>query len=196
MCSTPLTVRQANPQDNFRCRFRESAFSASDARRGARREHASACRGCVHAQDLDRLVASRAEPVRQPRVELGHLAWPHGDVVLAEDQAHLPGQDVEPLVAVMGAKVAFALGRDDDLPDREPARLLCEREDQPAVARARLESDARVADLRCADQLVERNLIRLGERKQQFEARLPLPALEPRQRALRDARRRGERRSR
>ena len=45
--------------------------------------------GAVHAQDLDRLVVRRPEPVRQTGVELSDLAWPHGDVVLTEDQAHL-----------------------------------------------------------------------------------------------------------
>jgi hypothetical protein len=39
----------------------------------------------VHAEDLDRLVTRRPEPVRYPRVELGDLARAHRDVVLAED---------------------------------------------------------------------------------------------------------------
>ena len=82
-----------------------------------------------------------AEPVRHAGVELCDLAWPHRDVVLAEDQAHLTREHVEPLVALVGAEVALALGRDDDLPDGEPARLLGEREDEPAVAGARLEPD-------------------------------------------------------
>jgi KUP system potassium uptake protein len=44
----------------------------------------------VNAQDLDRLAVRGAEPVRHAGVELGDFAWSHGDVVLAEDQAHLP----------------------------------------------------------------------------------------------------------
>ena len=94
----------------------------------------------MNAQDFDRFAVGRAEPVRKAGVELCDLAWPHGDVVFTENQAHLPGKDVKPLVAVVGAKGAFAFGRDDDLPDREPARLLCERENQPAIPGARLEA--------------------------------------------------------
>ena len=113
----------------------------------------------VDAQDLDRLAVCRAEPVRHAGVELCDLARPHGDVVLAEDQAHLTREHVEPLVALVRAEVALPLGRDHDLPDGEPARLLREREDEAAVAGARLEPDARVADLGRTDQLVERHLI-------------------------------------
>jgi len=60
----------------------------------------------------------------------------------------------------MRAEVALTLGRDDDLPDCQPARLLGERKNQATVPCARLEPDARVANLRGADQLVERNLVR------------------------------------
>jgi hypothetical protein len=74
----------------------------------------------MHAQDLDRLIACWAEPVREARIELGNLARPHCDVVLAQNQPHLAGQDVEPLVAVMSAKLALPFRRDDDLPNGEP----------------------------------------------------------------------------
>ena len=43
-----------------------------------------------------------AEPVRHPGVELGDLARPEHEVVLAEQQAEPAGQDVEPLVALVG----------------------------------------------------------------------------------------------
>jgi hypothetical protein len=46
--------------------------------------------GAVDAEDLDRLVSGRAEPVRQPGVELGDLAGLHRDVVLAEDERISP----------------------------------------------------------------------------------------------------------
>jgi hypothetical protein len=64
----------------------------------------------------------------------------------------------------VGAEVALAFGRDHDLPNGEPGCLLGEREDQAAVAGARLEADPRVADFTCADQFVERNLVGVGER--------------------------------
>jgi hypothetical protein len=43
----------------------------------------------VDAEDLDGLVAHRAEPVRQAGVELGDLARLQGDVLIAEDQPQL-----------------------------------------------------------------------------------------------------------
>jgi hypothetical protein len=64
----------------------------------------------------------------------------------------------------VGTKLSLALGGDDDFPDGEAARLLREREDQTAVAGARLETDTRVANFWRTDQFVERDLIRLGER--------------------------------
>ena len=57
------------------------------ARRGAH-VHAFAVTA-VDAQDLDRLTVGGAEPMRHPGVELGDFAWPHDDVVLTKDQAHL-----------------------------------------------------------------------------------------------------------
>ena len=75
------------------------------------------------------------------------------------------------------------------------ARLLGQREDEPAVAASGLEPDARVADLGRADQLLERHLMGLGEREEQLEAGLALAGFQSRQRALGDAGLRGELRS-
>src|SRR5205823_2505499 len=55
---------------------------------------------------------------------------------------------------------------------------------EPPVAGAGPGPDTRVADRRRADELVEWQVIGLGQGEQQFEARLALPALQPRQRAL------------
>jgi thioredoxin reductase len=147
----------------------------------------------VDAQDLDRIVVRRTEPVRQSRVELGDFAGPHRDVVLAEDQSHLPGQDVQPLVAVVRPKLTLPFRRNDDLPHVHATRLLCQRKDHSAVADARLEPNSRIADVGCADELVERHLMDFGQREEQLEAGLPLAALQPGQRALGDPGLRGER---
>ena len=45
------------------------------------------------AEDLDGVIACGSEPVRQAGVELGDLAGSHGDVVVGQDQPHVPGQD-------------------------------------------------------------------------------------------------------
>jgi len=58
------------------------------AARGGADVHALAVTA-VDAQDLDRLAVGGAEPMRHPGVELGDFAWPHDDVVLTKDQAHL-----------------------------------------------------------------------------------------------------------
>ena len=120
-------------------------------------------------------VASRTEPVREPGVELGDLTGSHRDVVVGEDQAQLPGQHVEPLVAVVGAQLGFAaLGRDDHLPRVLTGRLLGQRHDDAAVADPRLEPDPGIADLGRADELVERHPVRLGDRQEQLQAGLAL----------------------
>ena len=150
----------------------------------------------MDAEDLDRVVALGAEPVRQPGVELVDLARAHRDVVLAEDQPQPAREDVQPLVALVDAQLAVALGWNDDLPHLHGARLLREREDQPALPPAWSEPDPGIADLGCADELVERNLMGLGQREKQLEARLPLAALEAGERALRDPGRRREGRQR
>ena len=62
----------------------------------------------------------------------------------------------------------------------QAARLLGGRNEDPALADSRLEPDAWVAQLRCADRLVQRYLMSLRNRREQFEAGLPLAELKPR----------------
>src|SRR5437773_1383725 len=57
--------------------------------------------GAEQAEHLGRPVAAAAEPVRDPGVELGGLARPQHHVLVAEHQAELAVQDVEPLVALV-----------------------------------------------------------------------------------------------
>src|SRR5690349_862130 len=49
------------------------------------------------AQDLGRLLARAAEPVRHLGAELGDLAWPEHPVLVAEHDPHPAGQHVDPL---------------------------------------------------------------------------------------------------
>ena len=74
------------------------------------------------------------------------------------------------------------------LEDLNPARVLVSEMTTLPLRVARREADARIAGGRSPDELVERDLMGLGERQEQLEARLALAALQPRQRALRDPR--------
>ena len=75
-------------------------------------------------EDLGCLLAVAAEPVRHASVKFGDLARAKDEVMVAQNQAHATGEDVQPLVALVGRRLrdAFA-GRDDDLPSLPPARL-------------------------------------------------------------------------
>src|SRR3954454_4261330 len=69
------------------------------------------------AEDLGRVCARAAEPVRDRGVEGGNLAGSEHRVLVAEDEAHLTGQDVDPFVPVVCSWFWRALaGGDDDLP--------------------------------------------------------------------------------
>src|SRR5919108_3278376 len=81
----------------------ERALSGALVRVAWRRANVHALAvGAVHAEDLDRLVAGRAEPVRHAGIELGDLARLHREVVLAKDQPHLACKHEEPLIARVG----------------------------------------------------------------------------------------------
>ena len=56
----------------------------------------------------------------------------------------------------------------------------------------RVKGCALIDGRRCADQLIERDLVGLGERQEQLEVRPALSRLEPRERADRDTRRNRE----
>jgi alkyl hydroperoxide reductase subunit AhpF len=45
------------------------------------------------AEDLRGLFARASEPVRHPRIELGHLARTEHEVVISEDETHPAGED-------------------------------------------------------------------------------------------------------
>src|SRR5579859_6353087 len=67
-------------------------------------------------QHLGRLRPSRTEPMRRASVEFGHLAGLHDEVVLAQSQPQAAGQNVHPLVALVGLLLAGRLAR--RAPDR------------------------------------------------------------------------------
>jgi hypothetical protein len=87
----------------------------------------------------------------------------------------------------VAARIGRGLRRgDEDLPGLHPARA-GEREHGAAVDPPRLEPNPRIADLGCSDEVVERDPVGLRQGKEHLEARTPLPGLEPREGALRDA---------
>ncbi len=53
------------------------------------------------AQHLGRLRPGAAEPMRDPRVELGDLAGLHDEVVLGQQEPQLPREHVHPLIALV-----------------------------------------------------------------------------------------------
>ena len=146
--------------------------------------HALALRAEEH-QHLGGLGTGAAEPVRDAGVELGDLAGLHGEVVLGEPQAQPPGQDVHPLVALVGLllHVAVPAGRgwrDDHLVRPRSARPLSQRDERAAMAAERLHADARVARRGRADEIIERHLIRAGQGQQQLQGRLAAAGLQAR----------------
>ena len=160
------------------------------------------CGACTHmhaltlraeeAEEFDGRRAGSPEPVRDAGVELGRLTRSQQKVVLAENNPQLAAQDVQPLVALVHLQVRFLAGAtrgDDQLVRLQPARTAGEWQHRHPVAGKGLCVDAWIAGRRCADQLIERDLVGLGERQEQLEVRPALSRLEPRERADRDTRR-------
>jgi hypothetical protein len=139
---------------------------------------------------LHRLTACIAEPVRHPRVELGRLSTTQHEVVLSEDQSQTTGQDVQPLMTLMGTGIRFS-GRpcgQDHLVRLQRAGLLGQRHHRHAMQGAWFQMDTRVASGRGTHQLVESDAVCPRQRQQQLQVRAALSGLQPRQRADRDAR--------
>jgi hypothetical protein len=152
------------------------------------------------AEKLDGLpFGGGAEPMRDPRIELGGLAGAKGQVMIAEAQPEAAVEHINPLVALVGLQVvrvtavpATAVGRDDELVGLDTARALGQRDHRHAVPRDRAQVDARVTGGRGVDELVQRDAVRPGERKQQLKSGLAVAGLKPGQRADRDAGLRGQ----
>ena len=148
------------------------------------------------AEELDGAGAGGSEPVRGAGVELRGLAGLEDEVVLAEDQAERAVEDVDPVIALVGAQVGLgvvASGREDELVGLDSAGSAGERQDDRAVAAGdRAQVDAGVAGGRRVDELVEGDPVGASERQQLLERGAPQAGLEPGQRAGGDAGLRGE----
>jgi thioredoxin reductase len=131
--------------------------------------------------------------VREPRLELDRFADAQHEILITEDKAHPARKDVQPFVAVVNARVGLGLGRgDDDLPRLDAARLPREGKHGATVHPARLEPNPGVTHVGGSDEVVQWDLMGLREREQQLEGGAASAGLEPRQRALRDPRLRGQ----
>jgi len=142
-------------------------------------------------QHLGGLAIGTAEPVRHAGVELGDLARLHDEVVLAQPQSQSPGQDVHPLVALVGLLLDVGIagrgGRDDHLVRPGPAWPPRQRDERAAIALDRPHLYPRVTRRGRADEVVEWHLIRPRQGKQQLQRRFAAAGLQARQRARGDA---------
>lgn len=92
----------------------------------------------------------------------------------------MPGQDVDPFVAVVRPWLGGDLaGRDDDLPRLHPVGRSGQRDHHPAFDAARLEPQARIAFLGRRNEVVQGHAVGVGERKEKFQGGSALSGLEP-----------------
>jgi hypothetical protein len=120
----------------------------------------------VDAEDLSGLFSRAAEPVRYRGVELGDLPRSKHPIAITHDESHLPGKDVDPFVTVVSPRLRPHLARrDDDLLCLHTVGLPGQLNDCPALDVSCFEPDPRIADLRGADQIIERHTVGLGERQ-------------------------------
>ena len=134
--STRTTRRELNRQALrlLRCRRDVSSFTGSPE----------------DAEDLGGLGRPCCRTSAGPGVEGRDLAGPEHQVLVAEDEAHVARQDVDPFVAVVCAWLRGGLaGRDDDLPGLDAIGVPGQRDHGPALDAARLEPEPRVALLGC-----------------------------------------------
>src|SRR3984957_19420340 len=177
------------------------SWSAGRGARGFRRagaEVGTLALTAEEAQELDGFpFAGRAEPVRDPGVELGRFARAEGQVVVTEAEAEVAVEHVDPLIALVGLQFvlqvpAAAADGDHQLVGLDAARPLGQRDHGHPVALDRAQVDARVAGWRGVDQFVQGDAVRPGQRKQQFQGGLAVAGLKAGQGAHRDAGLRGQ----
>jgi len=134
-----------------------------------------------NAENFGGFIAGTAEPVRHLGIEGGDFTRSEHHFLVAEDKTHVPGQDVDPLVTVMGTWFRGGVaGRDDDLPGLHTIGLPGQRDHRPALDPPRLEPQSGIALLGRRDEVVQRHPIGMGERKQQFQGGSSLTGFEAR----------------
>ena len=131
-------------------------------------------------QQLHWFTVRATEPVRQPGVELCDLPGTQVQIVLGQHQTQPPRQDVQPLVPLVRTRLGLpSVPWQDHLVRLQRAGLAGQRYVGHGLPALRAEPNSRVSRLGCADELVQRDLVRLGQRQQQLKTRLALPRLQP-----------------
>ena len=139
------------------------------------------------AEQLGRLLARAAEPMRHPGVEFSRLASSQQEILTAEDEPELAVEYIQPFIALVRLQVGGrAAWRDDQLVGLNAAGPPRERYQCHAVPVHRAQVHPRIAGRRAADQLVELHAVRARQWQQQFQGWPPPAAFQPRQRAHRN----------
>ena len=144
-------------------------------------------RGAKHVKDLDSVCVCWAKPVRLARVEFGDLSGADRGVAASENQAKRSGEDIEPLVPLMGDESRILWGQ-NLLEDLDPPWVLRQRnDDAPALVAPRFQMYARVTSGGRGDELVQRDPVDPCEGYQEVQGRSPFADLQARQCADRQA---------
>lgn len=107
------------------------------------------------AQDLGRFMPGTAEPVGLLGLEFSDFAGIEDPVFRPQHQSHLTGQDVDPFMPFMGSGLRINLvDWNHDLPCLHAAGLSSQGDDSAPFYLAGFETDARVANVRGADEVV------------------------------------------
>lgn len=143
------------------------------------------------AEELHGAGAGGGEPVRGAGVEFGGLAGLEREVVLSEDEAEGAVQDVDPVVALVGAEVRLGIvtaGGEHEFVGLDTTRSAGQRQDDGAVgAGDGPEHDAGVAGGRGVHEVVEGDSVEAREREQLLKGRTAESGFEAREGARRDA---------
>ncbi len=70
--------------------------------------------GAEQARQLDRFLAEAVEPVRQASIERGCFAGTEHQVVVSEHESELPGDHIQPLVALVDLQRGLRRSRRPD----------------------------------------------------------------------------------
>src|SRR5258706_1065792 len=120
------------------------------------------------AEVLDGTGAGGPEPVRGAGVEFRGFPGCEDEIVLAEDKAQRAVEDVDPVVALVGAQVRFAVvvpGREDELVGLDASGPAGQGQDGRSVAAGDgAQVDAGIAGWWRVDELVESDAVGASER--------------------------------